>query len=88
MNNILQNQNGNEKYCSEQGTYDKRKEKQEGIKLKVGCVKEIKNNEFRVGMTPDNVKVYAEQDMRFISKRARDWAPDLLMLSMKLPEQR
>ena len=24
----------------------------------VGCVKEIKNNEFRVGMTPDNVKSY------------------------------
>ena len=24
--------------------------------MKVGCVKEIKNNEFRVGMTPDNVK--------------------------------
>ena len=27
--------------------------------MKVGCVKEIKNNEFRVGMTPDNVKIYA-----------------------------
>ncbi|MEI6100893.1 MAG: alanine dehydrogenase, partial [Eubacteriales bacterium] len=27
--------------------------------MKVGCVKEIKNNEFRVGMTPDNVKEYA-----------------------------
>ena len=27
-------------------------------KVKVGCVKEIKNNEFRVGMTPDNVKSY------------------------------
>lgn len=26
--------------------------------MKVGCVKEIKNNEFRVGMTPDNVKSY------------------------------
>ena len=26
--------------------------------MKVGCVKEIKNNEFRVGMTPDNVKEY------------------------------
>ncbi len=24
----------------------------------VGCVKEIKNNEFRVGMTPANVKAY------------------------------
>jgi alanine dehydrogenase len=26
--------------------------------VRVGCVKEIKNNEFRVGMTPDNVKSY------------------------------
>ena len=26
--------------------------------MKIGCVKEIKNNEFRVGMTPENVKSY------------------------------
>lgn len=26
--------------------------------MKVGCVKEIKNNEYRVGMTPDNVRAY------------------------------
>ena len=26
--------------------------------MKIGCVKEIKNNEFRVGMTPDNVCAY------------------------------
>ena len=26
--------------------------------MKIGCVTEIKNNEFRVGMTPDNVKSY------------------------------
>lgn len=26
--------------------------------MRIGCVKEIKNNEFRVGMTPDNVKSY------------------------------
>lgn len=26
--------------------------------MNVGCVKEIKNNEFRVGMTPDNAKEY------------------------------
>ena len=26
--------------------------------MKIGCVKEIKNNEFRVGLTPDNVKEY------------------------------
>ncbi|MBQ9247396.1 MAG: alanine dehydrogenase, partial [Ruminococcus sp.] len=26
--------------------------------MKIGCVKEIKNNEFRVGLTPDNVASY------------------------------
>lgn len=26
--------------------------------MKVGCVKEIKNNEFRVGITPDNARAY------------------------------
>lgn len=26
--------------------------------MKIGCVKEIKNNEFRIGLTPDNVKAY------------------------------
>ncbi|MBR1659196.1 MAG: alanine dehydrogenase [Oscillospiraceae bacterium] len=26
--------------------------------MKIGCVKEIKNNEFRVGLTPDNVRAY------------------------------
>lgn len=26
--------------------------------MKIGCVKEIKNNEFRVGITPDNVKSF------------------------------
>ncbi len=28
--------------------------------MRVGCVTEIKNNEFRVGMTPDNVKSYVQ----------------------------
>lgn len=31
------------------------------MKMKVGCVKEIKNNEFRVGMIPDNVKSYVNR---------------------------
>ena len=26
----------------------------------IGCVKEIKNNEYRVGLTPDNVKAYVQ----------------------------
>ena len=29
-----------------------------GVFMRVGCVKEIKNNEYRVGLTPDNVKSY------------------------------
>jgi alanine dehydrogenase len=28
--------------------------------LKIGCVKEIKNNEYRVGLTPDNVRAYVQ----------------------------
>ena len=26
--------------------------------MRIGCVREIKNNEYRVGLTPDNVKGY------------------------------
>lgn len=29
--------------------------------MRIACVKEIKNNEFRVGMTPDNVKAYVDK---------------------------
>ena len=32
--------------------------------MKIGCVKEIKNNEFRVGLTPDNVKSYVASPTR------------------------
>ncbi len=28
--------------------------------MKIGCVKELKNNEYRVGLTPDNVRAYVE----------------------------
>ncbi len=28
--------------------------------MKIGCVKEIKNNEYRVGMTPDDVRAYVK----------------------------
>ena len=28
------------------------------MSMKIGCVKELKNNEFRVGLTPDNVRAY------------------------------
>lgn len=26
--------------------------------MKIGCAKEIKNNEYRVGLIPDNVRAY------------------------------
>ena len=39
-------------------TLSRGNEKFGGNHMKVGCVKEIKNNEFRVGLTPDNVKAY------------------------------
>ena len=39
--------------------------------MKVGCVKEIKNNENRVGLTPDNVKAYVRAGHEvFIQKGA------------------
>ena len=31
---------------------------EKGLSMRIGCVREIKNNEFRVGLTPDNVKSY------------------------------
>ena len=42
------------------------------FKMKVGCVKEIKNNEFRVGMTPDNVKSYVNACLLYTSPSPRD----------------
>ena len=38
--------------------YGKIKEEMEVLKMIIGCVKEIKNNEFRVGLTPDNAAAY------------------------------
>ena len=35
----------------------------------VGCVKEIKNNEFRVGLTPDNVKAYVQAGHRVLMEK-------------------
>ena len=35
----------------------------------VGCVKEIKNNEFRVGLTPDNVRSYIKAGHRVLIER-------------------
>ena len=49
--------------------------------MKIGCVKEIKNNEFRVGITPDM------QDMLFILKRVQEKALVLQMKSIRKQEQ-
>ena len=39
--------------------------------MRIGCVKEIKNNEFRVGLTPDNVSAYVRAGHPvFIEKNA------------------
>lgn len=41
--------------------------------MRIGCVKEIKNNEFRVGLTPDNVKSYVNAGHEvFIEQNAGD----------------
>lgn len=37
--------------------------------MKVGCVKEIKNNEFRVGLTPDNAKAYKSAGHKVLIER-------------------
>ncbi len=37
--------------------------------MKIGCVKEIKNNEFRVGITPGNVKEYAARGHRVLVEK-------------------
>ena len=38
--------------------------------MRIGCAKEIKNNEFRVGLTPDNVKAYISNGHEvFIEKK-------------------
>ncbi len=37
--------------------------------MKIGCVKEIKNNEFRVGLTPDNVKSYIAAGHRVLIEK-------------------
>lgn len=54
VKNIIQKSIGCER-CSGRKFFIQNREV---IQVKVGCVKEIKNNEFRVGMTPDNVKAY------------------------------
>lgn len=39
--------------------------------MRIGCAKEIKNNEFRVGLTPDNVKAYVSSGHEvFIERNA------------------
>ena len=41
--------------------------------MKIGCVKEIKNNEFRVGLTPDNVKAYVARGHHVYMEKGAGW---------------
>ena len=53
--------------------------------MKIGCVKEIKNNEFRVGMTPDNVKSYTNAGhIVYIEKRVQEKVLPLQMKNIRL----
>ncbi len=50
--------------------------------MKIGCVKEIKNNEFRVGLTPDNVRAYVAAGHHVYMERAQVSDRDSLTTSM------
>ncbi len=57
--------------------------------MKIGCVKEIKNNEFRVGMTLDNVKSYTNAGhIVYIEKGAGEGSSftDVQMKNIRLQE--
>ena len=43
--------------------------------MKIGCVKEIKNNEFRVGLTPDNVRAYVAAGHHVYIESGNMWPP-------------
>ena len=54
---------------------------EKGLSMRIGCVREIKNNEFRVGLTPDNVKSYVAAGHEVLIERGAgigsgftDWA--------------
>ena len=55
--------------------------------MKIGCVKEIKNNEFRVGITPDNVKSYTNAGHVVYIERVQEKALVLQMKSIRKQEQ-
>ena len=42
---------------------------EKGLSMRIGCVREIKNNEFRVGLTPDNVKSYVASGHEVLIER-------------------
>ena len=56
--------------------------------MKVGSVKEIKNNEFRVGLTPDNVRAYVAAGHEVYMEREPDLARDSPTVNMWMPVQR
>ena len=50
--------------------------------MKVGSVREIKNNEFRVGLTPDNVRAYVKAGHAVYMEKALARAPVLRMMTI------
>lgn len=50
----------------------------------VGVVKESKNNEFRVGLTPDDVKAYVEAGHHVLVEAGAGEGSNFLTMSMKL----
>ena len=55
------------------------------LKLKVGCVKEIKNREYRVGIIPDHVKSYVSAGHEVWMEKGLESALDFWMRNMKMP---
>ena len=55
--------------------------------MKIGCVKEIKNREYRVGLIPDNAKSYVNAGHTVYVEKEQDLDPVLRMRNMKKPEQ-
>ena len=55
--------------------------------MKIGCVKEIKNREYRVGLIPDNAKSYVNAGHEVWIEKGAGLGSGLRMRNMKKPEQ-
>ena len=54
--------------------------------MKVGCVKEIKNREYRVGLIPDNVKSYVNAGHQVLIERGAGLGSGFTDQDMRKPE--